>query len=274
MIPGIFGASAIGAASSGSLDGILFSNVVLQLHFDGEDGDTATTDSSSYGHTIGASGVQIDTAESVFGGSSAYIPASTNAFTVPGHAAMDMGGAFQFDLRYRLAAGITLTDNDTVIDTLFSDVNGTSYAYEWALLLHRTYMRFYCGIRGTNNRSTRFFLPPGLDFADFDGQQCALSMARDVDGNWGAWAEGQRCPDYQTGNFSAGTSYNARVNGAVLNDTTDFGNSSGRTLRLGSFGTFGGLAQSKHVDEFRWTVNQSRDVTQDYTPLAVPFPNS
>lgn len=58
--------------------------VGLLLHFDGADGSTACTDSSSYGHTMTRSGLPtIVTAQSKFGGSSGWFPGSGAAFIAP-----------------------------------------------------------------------------------------------------------------------------------------------------------------------------------------------
>lgn len=253
-----------------------FANVVLLLHGDGADASTIITDSSSYARTMTRVGTaEVDTAEKVFGASSLYIPSSTNGWTTPGATNLDMrAGAFQIDWRHRLASGIA-SDADSDLDVVLAMVDGASgWAYEWAVILHRTYMRFYCGIRGTNNRTTRWFLPPGYDFNSYGGAWVPLSLGRDAAGRWGAWIDGHRCLDYQSGNFSVGTSMNARVNGAILTDATDFGSSAGRLLNLGRFYTFAGLARTKHIDELRYVVGECRDVTADYTPRATAFPDS
>ena len=252
-----------------------YAHTVLQLHCNGADASSTLTDSSSYARTMTRVGTaEIDTAQSVFGGASAYIPASTNGWTTPGHSSLDMrAGAFQVDWRLRLESGI-LDDSDSQIDVLMAMVDGSSWAYEWAVIVHRTYLRFYCSIRGVNNRTTRFFLPSGYDMNDYGGAWVPLSIGRDSTGQWGAWIDGHRCPDYQSGNFSSSLSMNSRVNGAILTDTTDFGASAGKLLNIGRFYTFSGLARTKHVDELRYVVGQCRDVTSNYTPLATPFPDS
>ena len=250
-------------------------SVRMLLHADGADATTATYDNSIYTRAMTQAGAsELDTAQSVFGGSSMYIPASTSGWTTPGDTALDMrSGAFQIDWRHRLATGIA-NDTDSELDTVLAMVDGSSWSYEWAVIIHRTYIRFYFGTRGSNNKTLRFFLPAGYDLSIMGGTWVALSIGRDTAGRWGAWIDGARCPDYQQGILGAGESYNARVNGAILTDTTDLGDSVGRTLSVGKFGPFSGLARTKHIDELRYVVGYCRDVTSNYTPSALPFPNN
>lgn len=264
-----------GAAPAGGGGDIDFANVAMLLHFDGADGDSVITDSSSYARTMTRQGTaEVDTAQSVFGGSSGYIPASTNGWTTPGGTGLDMrAGAFQFDFRLRPTTAIT-SDSDSEMRTIASMLDGSGWPYEWAVIMYRTYFRFYRGYRGASNKSNRFFLPPGYDFNDYGATWAALSIARDATGKWGAWIEGHRCVDYQEGIDGGGEAYNARVNGGILTDATDMGSSSGKILNIGRFYSFSGLSHDQHLDEFRYVVGECRDVTSDYTPETSPFPDS
>jgi len=277
MIPGFFSQQAAMNAAAGppTGDGISFANVRLLMHFDDVNGAPGAIDSSSYGRTMTRQGsAVIDTSQSVFGGSSGYIPASTNGWTTPATSDLDMrGGAFQADWCFRPAANIA-SDTDSELHTIMAMVDGGAWNYEWAIICTRTYLRFYSGLRGVNNKSLRFFYPPGFDFATLGGAWARLSMARDTAGRWGAWVEGHRCPDFQQGIRGSGESYNARVDGAILTDAEDFGDSLGRTLNIGRFWTFAGLSREKNLDELRYVTGECRDVTSDYTPLATPFPDS
>jgi hypothetical protein len=75
----------------------------LLLHFDGADEATSTTDSSSLSHTVTFVGnAKIDTAQSVFGGSSCYFDGIDSCLTIPYSAGFDLGtGDFTIEFRYR-----------------------------------------------------------------------------------------------------------------------------------------------------------------------------
>jgi hypothetical protein len=76
-------------------------NTVLLLHMDGTDGSATFTDSSDSAHTVTANGnVQIDTAQSKFGGTSAYLDGSDDYLSIPDNADWDVGltGDYTIDL--------------------------------------------------------------------------------------------------------------------------------------------------------------------------------
>lgn len=274
MLPGMFARRVVNPGGPG--DGIDFANVAMLFHFDDADGATTAIDSSSHAHhatRIGSS--EIDTSQSVFGGSSGSFPdAGYSGFQVGSRSYMDpRAGAFQVDWRHRLAANLTDANQP---DTVLAMVDGSTWEYEWAVIVHRYFLRWYFGKRGTNNATLRFFYPPGFDLGTLGGQQLALSIARDTDGQWGAWIEGELCPDYQVSPIGAVESYGPVITGIYTN-AQDFGASGAddaRTVNIGRFGPYGGLAAAKHVDELRLVIGQSRDVTSNYTPLATPFPDS
>lgn len=278
MIPGFFAQQAAMNASGGGGpgDGIDFANVRLQLHFDGSDGDTVAVDSSSYARTVTRIGsAEIDTAQSAFGVSSGSFPdAGYSGFTLPSSASLDpRADAFQFDWRHRLAANLTDANQ---LDTVVAMVDGSGWAYEWAVIVHRTFLRLYFGHRGISNSTFRFFYPPGYDLASLGGTQIPFSIARDLDGYWGAWINGALCPSYQISPLSAVESYGPVVTG-VYQDTQDFGASGAdgsRAVNIGRFGPYGGLGVVKHLDELRFVIGECREVTSDYTPLATAFPDS
>lgn len=259
------------AAAPGA-DGITFANVQLLLHCDGTDGATTLTDSSSFARTMTRYGsAEIDTAQSVFGGSSLYIPGSTSGFSCVSDADLDpRTGAFQLDWRHRLAANLTSTSQP---DTVMAMVNGDTWFYEWAVVVDRNYIRFYYGRRGITAGGIRWLLPPGYDFGALGGMQVACSLARDASGNWGAWIQGERCLDYQFAAQVASPVWGS-VNTGTFNDAFDIGASGARLLNVGSFFTFSGLSVDKHIDELRYVVGESRNVFANYTPLATPFPES
>ena len=280
MIPGFYAQQAAMNApgGGGGGDAIPFANVGLLLHFEGSHGSSAIVDSSSHGHPVTASGsVSLDTGSPAMGGASGYIPGSTSAWTIPGHSSLDLGnGAFQFDFIYTPEANLT---DVGLLDTVIALVDGSSWGYEWACIVQRYYLRFYFGHRGVNNQSIRFFLPPGYDFGTLGGTAVRCSIARSAydgtldGGKWGAWVDGIATTDYQTGTLSPHENYGSVVTGTYA-DSRDLGSSIGRTLQIGRFGPFGGLALSKHVDEVRIVTGANRPIGVNYTPLATPFPDS
>ena len=252
-------------------DGIPFGNVALQMHFDGANGSTTFTDSSSHNRTmIPDAGVTISTAESVFGGASGAFSTDTGISHLITDTSLDMrDGAFQFDWRHRLTSNLGPSSLDVVITT----VDGVYYwAYEWAVFVAPTYLRFYYGTRGVNNKSIRFFLPPGYDFGALGGTQVACSIARDATGTWGAWVDGIACTSFQEGVLTTAEAYNP-VTSTPIVDTRDLGTANGHTLWIGKYGIYTGydLSQPKHIDELRYTVGVSRPVGVDYTPEAIAF---
>lgn len=272
-----------GGGGGGPGDGIPYANVALQLHGDGANDSYTLTDSSQYARTMthtgstGGAGHRIRTGASVFGGASIYMESgTTGGWTTPAGPTLDMrAGAFQVDFRYRLDTNLTDPNQP---DAVVAMVDGTTWGFEWSVIVHREYLRFYRGTRGINNQTIRFFFPPGVDMATMGGTWCALSIARDASADWGAWFDGTATTDYQTGNLSPTENYLARVNGGTLNDAGqaahDMGDSTGRVFKVGSFGGFGGLTVGKHVDEFRYVIGACRPIGVDYTPLATPFPDS
>lgn len=257
---------------AGPLDNISFSNVRLLLHGDGADGATAITDSSSYARTMTRVGTaEVDTAQSVFGGSSLYIPASTSGWTTPSDANLDpRAGAFQIDWRHRLAANLT---DAAALDTVLAMVNGDNWLYEWGVVVTRNYIYFYWGQRGVSSGGLRLLYPAGVDLATLGATQLAFSVARDTSGNWGGWINGQRCPQYQYATQASSPSWPSAVTG-TYNNAVDLGASGSRLLNVGRFHSFAGLAQTKHIDELRFAIGESRNVFTDYTPMPIAFPNA
>lgn len=82
MIPGVVG-SAVGPANAPTVSGDpSFSSVVVLLHFDGADGSTTLTDSSSKNKTFTAAGnAQLDTAQFKFGTASGLFDGTGDQWT-------------------------------------------------------------------------------------------------------------------------------------------------------------------------------------------------
>lgn len=111
-------------ALKGSVFGI-DTNTKLLLHGDGTDGGTNPLDSSIYGHLLTAGGnAAIDTAQSVFGGSSLVFDGTGDYFSIPDNAAWQLGGGtgdFTLRMRCRFAAisainGLLSQINDSETD--------------------------------------------------------------------------------------------------------------------------------------------------------------
>lgn len=84
-----------------------FANVKLLLHFDGSDGATTTTDSSSAARAMTFVGnAQIDTAQSKWGGSSLLLDGSGDLLTTPDSADWQFGGEFMIEAWVRFASTV------------------------------------------------------------------------------------------------------------------------------------------------------------------------
>ena len=107
-----------------------FSDVSLLLPFDGSNGATSTSDSSDSGRTITLnSSVVLSTTQSKFGGTSLYVPGSSNACQI--------GGNFSF-------AGDFTIEFWEYIDTRYNDsisigFNASSTNYVWHSILYGYY---------------------------------------------------------------------------------------------------------------------------------------
>ena len=97
-----------------------FDSVSLLLHFNGCDGSTAFTDSSSNAHSITASGdAQIDTAQSKFGGASGLFDGAGDWLTCPSHSSLNLQtGDFTLECWIRPSA---LSSYHTIASHLHSD---------------------------------------------------------------------------------------------------------------------------------------------------------
>lgn len=251
-------------------DGIDASKVALQLHCEGANLSTVLVDSSQYARAFTISGSPyISTLSKVFGESSLYLPAD-QGFVTASHPSLDMrAGAFQFDWRHRLVSNLTSYSQPDVVIAM---LDGGTWSYEWAVVVDRDGLRFYYGRRGTNNAHLRFILPPGIDFGTLGGVFAACRIARDSDGNWGAWVNGLRCTSYQISPLSIGFAYGSVITG-TYNNPVDFGDSESTAGRLsiGKFGPYTSLSVPKYIDELRYVVGQSCNVFEDYVPMNKAF---
>ena len=107
-----------------------FDSVVLLLPFDGNDGDTTTTDYSLSAHDITFAGnAEIDTAVSKFGGASYIGDGSGDYVTAPDSADWDFGtGDFTIEAWIN-ASGIVGTEIYTIVSQYTSSVSGLSFQW-------------------------------------------------------------------------------------------------------------------------------------------------
>ncbi len=248
-------------------DGAPWSKVQLLLHFDGSDGIPTYTDSSLYSRTLTSAGSgTISTAQSVFGSASIYNPANQIIATTAVTESIHMrNGAFQVDVRLYPTA----TNGNDFQTFIGCGSNTYGLVYEWSWALRNDGVNFYYGIRGTNQSHTRFIYPNGKKLTDYMNKWVSVSVARDANGNFGVWINGARCIQYQTSPLQGGISYGSVVTGTYSN-TTDFGNAhTGNAFNVGWFENAANFIG--YMDELRYIVGWSRDVTVSYTPLTVPF---
>lgn len=161
------GLEAVLGPSSGGGAPILNEDRILLLHFNGADGSTTITDSSDYAHEVtnynfgGGLGVEIDTAQSVFGGASGKFDAGVGGMLSVAGANFDYGtgdlvihgrarrngGSERTILDMRGSSGsnkpnnirVFLFDNFIILaaagaDRMFDDVISDTTWYHWAVV--------------------------------------------------------------------------------------------------------------------------------------------
>lgn len=110
-----------------------FSSVSLLLHMDGSNGSTTFTDSSSNAMTVTANGnAQVSTAQSKFGGASAYFDGTGDFLVVSETAAIEPGSS---DLTWEMWIK---TSNSTRYATLYSRSPASFASGMWSLMINYT----------------------------------------------------------------------------------------------------------------------------------------
>lgn len=100
---GIVRFSDTGSGSSGSDTDSLFSSVSLLCHFDGADGSTTFTDSSSNSLSLTAVGdAQLDTAQFKYGTASLLLDGTGDRVTLPNNAVLNLQADFTIEFWIRL----------------------------------------------------------------------------------------------------------------------------------------------------------------------------
>ncbi|MCB9812497.1 LamG domain-containing protein [Candidatus Nomurabacteria bacterium] len=206
---------------------------ILLMHADGSDGSTTFTDSSNSVHTITANGnAQIDTAESQFGGSSAYFDGDGDYLSVPANEDFNMGtGDFTIDMWYRPTSK---TDPYPRLLQLGTNWDGDEFA-----ILDRH-----------NSNSTKFAVAAHNYLA---GATFLVSDTVVTNGQW-----------YHIAVVRAGTTVYLFVDGVLEDTETGFNvavNTGDKNLNIGGI-TLGNEAYlNGHIDELRivkravWTGN-------------------
>lgn len=117
MIPFPFQAGGFGRVNQSAGDGSdpYFASVISLLHFDGSDGSTTITDVIGTKSWTASGVAQLDTSQSVFGGSSLQVVGG-NGKILSGSDAGDQLGTGDFTIEFWYLAG-TLSGTDIIFDT-------------------------------------------------------------------------------------------------------------------------------------------------------------
>lgn len=207
-------------------------DVVLLLHFDGEDGSTTFTDQTGKEWTAYGN-AQIDTAQSKFGGASGLFDGSGDYISAGSSSDWAFGsGSFTVELFVRF------TSHGSVMSFLSNYVSGGAHGWSFQ--------------RRSDTNTIRF------NYGD-----TAL-----IDVSWtptdGVW--------YHLAVCRAGTSIRIFVDGTQIGSTvtagTDISNTSG--LNIGRLAGLGVQYFNGHMDEVRITKGVAR-YTSNFTPPTAPF---
>lgn len=223
MIPGM--AAGQMRNSAGSVDPY-WASVVALMHFDGSDGSTTITDSSSYARALTAAGnAQIDTAQSVFGGASLVMDGTGDRVTSASEASLIIG-AQDFTLEGWLRTTVK----------------------ERALLDLRTLgsTGFYFGVAATTGR-LQVFCNAGPSVNLFGGTDVC-------DGNWHSFYFARVSGVMYFGVDGSGDGSGALTNNANAVSAMTIGAANNNTVNFNG-----------HLDEMRLTVGVGR-YTGAWTP--------
>lgn len=236
-----------------------FSKVALLMHFEGADGATVFTDSSSHSRTAYVSGgVHLSTASPLTGAASGVFSGSSDYVYYAHDAADDIGtGAFCIE------CDVKLSDSSGYRPILGCGKYMSGYGEYTFFVVDGLYLNFYFGVRGTNQAHIQFL--PAAPFST--SVKYKICIRRDASGNWAGSVDGVKCLQYRYSPPSGGVSFGAWTAGDFNNSV---GLSPGNELWVAAhpaLGLYGVL------DELRFTVGESR-YTGDYTPAPGAFPDS
>lgn len=239
MIPGITAARLQSAPPAPPVTDPFFANVELLLHFDGVDGATATTDSSSRGRAITFNGgAQLDTAQAKWGPSSLLLDGTDDHLTIAHDTAFSVAtGDFTIEAWIRInATGKTHT---------ISNKRAGSGAQEHSFSV------------GTTQR---------LSFSMFSGGS-VLNISDPGAITTGIW--------YHVAVARAGTLTRLFRDGVMVASGTQSGapSSNSAPLLIGRDRFFSGSYFQGWIDDYRFTKGVAR-YTENFTPPAGPFPDA
>jgi hypothetical protein len=236
-----------------------FSKVALLMHFEGADGATVFTDSSSHSRIAYVSGgVHLSTTSPLTGAASGVFSGSSDYVYYTHDAADDIGtGAFCIE------CDVKLSDSSGYRPILGCGKYMSGYAEYTFFVVDGLYLDFYFGFRGTNQAHIQFLLPSTLD----TGVAYKLCVRRDAAGNWAGYVDGIKCLQYRYSPPSGGVSWGAWT-GGELNNAVAL--SYGNNLWVAASPALG---VNGRLDELRFTVGDGR-YAGDYTPAPGAFPDS
>jgi hypothetical protein len=223
------------AGASGATDPY-FANVSLLLHCDGADTSTTFTDNSTTVQTVTPNGnVQIDTAQSQFGGASALFDGTGDYLSLDGSAEFAFGtGDFTIEFWVRFA---TVIGFKIIYDSRVSGINGAN--------------------------PTIYTSGATLIYFTNGGDRITSGSSLSVD-TWYHVAVARSGTD--TKMFVDGTQV-----GSTYTDSTDYENAAGRPF-IGEASS-GGAAHNGWMDEIRVTKGVAR-YTANFTAPTAAFPDA
>jgi len=139
----------------------------------------------------------------------------------------------------------------------------SSIAYEYGFAISEYYMRFYHGIRGSNQSELRLFWPTPL----VANTMQHIMVSRDASGNWYCAKNGVFGTDYQNAPLAGSISFGAVTTG-VFNNAVDLG-STANPGTIGGFGGFGGEEFVGQMDELR--ILKDAPYVSAFTPPTAPY---
>lgn len=226
-----------------------WNKVVLALHCDGTNGSTTFTDVT--GKTVTPAGnAQISTAQSKFGGASAYFDGTGDYLTVPDSADLELGGG-----------------NFTIECWIYP----TAYSQSWSGSYYSTLVaKDVSGARGYAISIAGNGTFASISFAGWSNNSTYQEVAGALSGQiiLNAWRHVCAC--------RSGNTLRLFVDGTLITEagfTTTIQDTS-NTVRIGAAefdATYKGY-YTGYIDDLRITKGVAR-YTANFTPPAVPFPN-
>lgn len=223
-----------------------FSNVSLLMHMNGTNGSTTFTDSSANAVTATVYGnAQISTAQSRFGGASAYFDGTGDGLTIPSSSVFDFGSG-------------DFTIECWICPTAISGADRAVMTKGWQSGSYGAWLIYW------SNANNRFSFYASSTGGSWDIASDATILSAPVLNRWYHIAITRSGSIFR--NFVDGCQTNSWTNSGslVVNAAHKIAIGSGQT---GTDGTFGG-----YIDEVRLTKGVARYTSNFY--LSGPFPNN